>query len=251
MFAVSMWRPTSGRRLVKPNPRSMSSHPTTQSTVRLQAGRLALVAPGLVFAVVLVAIPLGILLVVSLLTDASYSIDPIPTVANYVGLVDDGVFGIVLWRTVVTAVTVTGACLLIGFPIALLLARATPRRRAIGPLVLMVPLWTNLLVKIYSWKAILASRRSQLRPAGSRADLGTRRPALVQHTGRGDRPRVRAAAVHGPTHPDDPRASAAVAARGRHGSRFKPTAGLLDRDGAARAARHPRGHDVCARDVDG
>ena len=38
---------------------------------------------------------------------------------------------------------------------AMVLARTTPRRRALGTLILMVPLWTNLLVKIYSWKAIL------------------------------------------------------------------------------------------------
>ena len=118
-------------------------------------GRLALFLPGFLFIVVLVAIPLGILLVVSFLTDGSYSIEPIPTLANYLGLIDDGVFPIVLWRTVLTAVGVTLACLAIGFPIALVLSRTTPRRRALGTLILMVPLWTNLLVKIYSWKAIL------------------------------------------------------------------------------------------------
>ena len=133
----------------------MSGVPATRTGPSARLGRLALFLPGFVVAVVLVAIPLGILLVVSFLTDASYSIDPIVTLANYFGLVNDGVFSIVLWRTVLTAVSVTLACLLIGFPIALILARTTPRRRAIGTLILMVPLWTNLLVKIYSWKAIL------------------------------------------------------------------------------------------------
>ncbi len=53
------------------------------------------------------------------------------------------------------AVTVTEA--LIAFPIAYYMARyASPRMKAVCYLAVMLPLWSSYLVRVYSWKLILA-----------------------------------------------------------------------------------------------
>ena len=60
-------------------------------------------------------------------------------------------------RTTLMAASVTVACGLIGFPIAYYMARhAGPRLKPWLYLGVMLPLWSSYLVRVYSWKLILA-----------------------------------------------------------------------------------------------
>ena len=49
----------------------------------------------------------------------------------------------------------TALCVLIGYPFGMLMARAQGRRRTILLLLVMVPFWTNALVRIYGWRILL------------------------------------------------------------------------------------------------
>jgi putative spermidine/putrescine transport system permease protein len=63
----------------------------------------------------------------------------------------------IILRTTVMASVVTLACALIGFPIAYYMARyAGPRLKPLMYLGVMLPLWSSYLVRVYSWKLILA-----------------------------------------------------------------------------------------------
>jgi putative spermidine/putrescine transport system permease protein len=63
----------------------------------------------------------------------------------------------IILRTVMTAALVTLACAVIAFPIAYFAARyARGRWKAVFYLGVMLPLWSSYLVKVYSWKLILA-----------------------------------------------------------------------------------------------
>jgi spermidine/putrescine transport system permease protein len=127
------------------------------SRSRTLLARGALTLPGALWTLLLVVVPLGVLFVYSFYTAGFFEIEHTITLHNYRTLVDDPVFPKVLWRTVRVALIVTVACALLGFPIALTLARASARTRALGTLALMIPLWSNYLVKIYSWKAVLGT----------------------------------------------------------------------------------------------
>jgi len=60
-------------------------------------------------------------------------------------------------RTTVMAASVTLACVVIAFPLAYYMARfASPRLRTILYLAVTLPLWSSYVVRIYSWKLILA-----------------------------------------------------------------------------------------------
>ena len=50
---------------------------------------------------------------------------------------------------------VTLCCLVIGYPVAFLLATTTPGWRAIGFAFVMLPLWTSVLVRTYAWMVLL------------------------------------------------------------------------------------------------
>jgi putative spermidine/putrescine transport system permease protein len=61
-------------------------------------------------------------------------------------------------RTVLMAAAVTVACAVIAFPLAYYMARfASNRVRGLLYLAVMVPLWSSYLVRVYSWKLILAN----------------------------------------------------------------------------------------------
>ncbi len=63
----------------------------------------------------------------------------------------------IIRRTVTMALLVTLAAAVVGFPIALFAARyALGRWKALFYLGIMLPLWSSYLVKVYSWKLILA-----------------------------------------------------------------------------------------------
>ena len=79
------------------------------------------------------------------------------TVANFQRMIDDPVYGSIIQRTVGVAAIVTVADALIAFPIAYYMARvASPRRRALLFMSVLLPLWASYLVKVYAWRVILA-----------------------------------------------------------------------------------------------
>tara|TARA_B100000902_G_scaffold375979_1_gene406541 strand:+ start:1507 stop:2412 length:906 start_codon:yes stop_codon:yes gene_type:complete len=63
----------------------------------------------------------------------------------------------ILIRTVVLAASVSIGAAIIGFPIAYYMAKFTsPKMKIFFYLAIMLPLWSSYLVRVYSWKLILA-----------------------------------------------------------------------------------------------
>jgi putative spermidine/putrescine transport system permease protein len=78
------------------------------------------------------------------------------TLRTYLELLSPANMDIVL-RTFLMAASVTFASALIAFPIAYYMARyAGGRVKAVFYLAVMLPLWSSYLVRVYSWKLILA-----------------------------------------------------------------------------------------------
>jgi len=60
-------------------------------------------------------------------------------------------------RTTIMAILVTVACVILGFPLSYYMARfASPRMKTWLYLAVTLPLWTSYVVRVYSWKLILA-----------------------------------------------------------------------------------------------
>ena len=63
----------------------------------------------------------------------------------------------ITWRTLGMAVAVTITCAVVAFPIAFYMARiASPRRRALLVVAVFMPLMASYVIKVYSWRLILA-----------------------------------------------------------------------------------------------
>jgi len=65
------------------------------------------------------------------------------------------IYGLLFWRTMVMSVAITASCILLGYPVAWILANL-PRRTANLLLILvLLPFWTSLLVRTSAWKVML------------------------------------------------------------------------------------------------
>ena len=63
-----------------------------------------------------------------------------------------------LWRTLVVSLSLTVLCLLLGYPVAYLIAHASPQRAHLLLLLVLVPFWTSLLVRTTAWIVLLQTQ---------------------------------------------------------------------------------------------
>jgi putative spermidine/putrescine transport system permease protein len=68
---------------------------------------------------------------------------------------NESVFRNVLGRTLWISGVVTLACLLLGYPVALFIARQPPQRAALFLFLVLLPFWTSLLVRTVAWVVLL------------------------------------------------------------------------------------------------
>ena len=77
------------------------------------------------------------------------------TLANFARFVTDKVFMDVLLRSLYIAVITTVLCVLLGYPIAYVIAQLSERGNTICILLITMPTWVNMLVRTYAWMGIL------------------------------------------------------------------------------------------------
>jgi spermidine/putrescine transport system permease protein len=116
--------------------------------------RLLALAPAAVLLAITVGVPLLVLAAYSLLSRGAYGgVAPPATLENWQRLADPLYAG-VLARSFLAALAATLLCLLLAFPLALFIARASRWKNLLLAMV-MLPFWTSLLVRTYAWMFLL------------------------------------------------------------------------------------------------
>lgn len=111
--------------------------------------------PLYVWAVLLVGLPLLYVVGISFFTrDVSWGYRADLTLANYRMLLDP-VYLRVFGESIATAAIASGAALLIGYPFAYAMAKASPKRRLMLMVLVIVPFWTSALIRTYGWMILL------------------------------------------------------------------------------------------------
>jgi putative spermidine/putrescine transport system permease protein len=65
------------------------------------------------------------------------------------------IYGILFWRTMVMSVAITVSCILLGYPVAWILANLPTRQANLLLILVLLPFWTSLLVRTSAWKVML------------------------------------------------------------------------------------------------
>jgi spermidine/putrescine transport system permease protein len=116
--------------------------------------RALFLAPARAINLLLFIAPMAIVLAYSLLSRGIYGGVERPwTFESYMRLVDP-LYGGILLRSFWISALSTLVCLLLGFPMAMFIARSGARRNLYLNLV-MLPFWTSFLVRTYAWMFLL------------------------------------------------------------------------------------------------
>jgi putrescine transport system permease protein len=134
----------------------------------LPSGRTLVIAAPFVFLLLFFMAPFLMVVKISL-ADSRLGVPPYSALATLVGdkltlklslasylavLTDDFYFQSYV-NSIRVAFFTTLICLLVGYPTALLISRASPSRRELLMMAVILPFWTSYLVRVYAWIGIL------------------------------------------------------------------------------------------------
>ena len=106
-------------------------------------------APHIVWSVLFIIIPL-IFVVYYAFTDRDFNF----TLENIKAFFGEN-YLLIFWRSVKLALIATFICLLIGYPAAYFISKASPKKQKILITLIMLPMWMNFLIRTYAWMVIL------------------------------------------------------------------------------------------------
>jgi spermidine/putrescine transport system permease protein len=116
-----------------------------------------LIAPPILCLLLLFVLPTALVWLVSFADRGPQGqILPLATLENYARALEP-IHLFIIAKSLAIAAAVTVACLALGVPMAVLIAFAPQRWKNPLLLLVMLPFWTNLLVRTYSWVALLRS----------------------------------------------------------------------------------------------
>jgi len=116
---------------------------------------LALISPTLIYLLFTLVLPLLLVVVLSFMTRGPYgNIIYRVNLGNYTRLMDT-LYPRILGYSLLTAALTTVGTILIGYPLAYYIARTPPRQRSVYLFLILVPFWTNFIIRIYAWIMIL------------------------------------------------------------------------------------------------
>jgi ABC-type spermidine/putrescine transport system permease subunit I len=113
-------------------------------------------APGVLIVVFFFFIPVFSLFQLSFYENLEMGVyTPAFTLEWYLKFLTDPFYVQIIFFTLRLALTVTFIALLFGFPVAYYIARSSGLKKILCIVLIIVPLWTNLIVRVYGWFVIL------------------------------------------------------------------------------------------------
>lgn len=118
---------------------------------------LITVGPVTLIMVLLIAVPLIYVAVMSFCSiDEFYNVTFRFTLQNYVRLANADYLKIYA-QSIAIALITTIICILVGYPFSYIIARTKSRKKKILYMLVIIPFWTNSLIRIYGWRNFLGS----------------------------------------------------------------------------------------------
>jgi spermidine/putrescine transport system permease protein len=115
------------------------------------ASGLLLVSPTLLYAVLLLAAPLAMVVIYSLsLEEGGFGLD------NYATAWGDRINQLLILRSLTVAFSVTLVTVLLAYPVAYFVSfYVKPERKSLWLFLITIPFWTSYLIRVFLWKVIL------------------------------------------------------------------------------------------------
>ncbi|MBY4892272.1 ABC transporter permease [Rhodobacteraceae bacterium N5(2021)] len=118
---------------------------------------LITVSPALIYALLLLAVPLLTIVMFSFWTQNFLTIDRTFTLENYREALTDPLYRALMLRSLRIAASVTAVTVVLAFPIAYFISfHVRPEKKALWLFLITIPFWTSYLIRIFLWRVILA-----------------------------------------------------------------------------------------------
>ncbi len=116
---------------------------------------LALIAPANAYLFVFMLLPLALVIGLSFLSRGTYGDVVFKfNITNYTRLFDP-LYAKILGYSLLVGLGTTVLTIVIGYPLAYYIARAPARQRSLLLFLVLLPFWTNFIIRIYAWIMIL------------------------------------------------------------------------------------------------
>jgi spermidine/putrescine transport system permease protein len=116
---------------------------------------LTLISPTLLYALLMLAAPLLMVVTFSFWTQNYLDIDRTLTLANYQEAWTKPIYLTLMWRSLKISLLVTAVTVFLAFPVAYYLSFQVKSRKALWLFLITVPFWTSYLLRVFLWKVIL------------------------------------------------------------------------------------------------
>jgi spermidine/putrescine transport system permease protein len=122
---------------------------------RRRLEKLVLLGPGLTYAAAFLIIPLGMIAVYSVLTPKRFGEVSTPTTLESLRTLTEPLYRGVILTSLKMSLAATLIALLIGYPAAYAISRLPKRWRSVALIAIVLPFWTNFLIRTYAWVVLL------------------------------------------------------------------------------------------------
>ena len=117
---------------------------------------LALVSPTLIYAMLLLAAPIAMVVALSFWTQDYLTLDKTFTLKNYREAWSEPIYQALMMRSLKISALVTAVTVLLAFPVAYYVSfYVEPKRKPLWIFLITIPFWTSYLMRIFLWKVIL------------------------------------------------------------------------------------------------
>ena len=117
---------------------------------------LTLVSPTLIYAILLLAAPIALVVALSFWTQDYLTLIHTPTLENYREAWGELIYQTLMLRSLKLSIFVTFFTIMLAFPVAYYVSfYVNPKRKPFWIFMITIPFWTSYLMRIFLWKVIL------------------------------------------------------------------------------------------------
>lgn len=124
---------------------------------RAPAKTLWLVAPGVIWMVLFLVLPIAMMVYVSFWTQTTFKIEPTLTLQSWITFFSSDTYIGALWTTVRIWLIVLVSTLVVGYPAALFVGLFVKNKTLQTVLLVLcvIPFWTSFLIRVLAWRPML------------------------------------------------------------------------------------------------
>ncbi len=140
-------------------PKARSESPAITRASKDRRRALMLLSPGVLWMVLFMMLPLGMVIYVSFWTQTTFAVEPTLTTASWERFLSSSTYLNAIGTTLRIWVIVLLATLFVGYPVALFIGLFVKNRTLQTALLVacVIPFWTSFLIRVIAWRPMLGT----------------------------------------------------------------------------------------------